>query len=51
MRGMKHFWLCERCPNVFTLTYAEGAGAVLQLLWPELPLAEVRIELSTAYHT
>jgi hypothetical protein len=51
MHGVKHFWLCEDCSHVFTLAYAEGTGLVLQLLWPELPLAEVRKELSTAYHT
>jgi len=51
MHGVKHFWLCEDCSHVFTLAYAEGTGLVLQRLWPELPLAEVRKELSIAYHT
>lgn len=51
MHRVKHFWLCERCSHVFTLAYAEGTGVVLQLLWPELALAEVRKELSTADHT
>jgi hypothetical protein len=30
MHGVKHFWLCERCSHVFTLTYAEGIGVELQ---------------------
>jgi hypothetical protein len=51
MPAVKHFWLCERCSHVFRLAYVEGTGVVLQLLWPELPLAEVRKELPTAYHS
>ena len=38
--GVKHYWLCERCSNVFALGYEEGQGVILKLLWPELPAAE-----------
>jgi hypothetical protein len=37
---VKHYWLCERCSGVFSLTYEEGTGVMLKLLWPELPNAE-----------
>jgi hypothetical protein len=32
-----HFWLCERCSNVYTLRYERGRGVVIAPLWPELP--------------
>ena len=38
--GVKHYWLCEHCSQVFTLAYDESQGAVLKLRWPELPAAE-----------
>ena len=43
--GVKHFWLCERCSQVFTLVHDAQRGIVLHLLWPELPLAEARKQL------
>ena len=46
--GVKHFWLCERCSQVFTLVHDAQRGIVLHLLWPELPLAEARKQLSEA---
>jgi hypothetical protein len=49
--GVKHFWLCERCSHIFTLAYAGGTGVVLELLFPELPPAEVRKELPTSYQS
>ena len=35
-----HFWLCERCSNVYTLNYKPGRGVVILPLWPELPAAK-----------
>jgi hypothetical protein len=37
---VKHFWLCERCCDVFTLAYRKPEGVVLKLLWAELPESE-----------
>ncbi len=48
IHGVRHYWLCERCSHVFTLVHEEGYGAMLKLLWPELPVAEAHKELSAA---
>lgn len=45
---VKHFWLCERCAQVFTLVYEEEFGVVLKLLRVEPPLTEGRRELPAA---
>jgi hypothetical protein len=37
---VKHFWLCERCSDVFTLAYCKPDGVILKLLRAELPEAE-----------
>ncbi len=37
---VKHFWLCERCSDVFTLAYRKPDGVILKLLRSELPEAE-----------
>jgi hypothetical protein len=50
LHGVKHFWLCERCSHIFTLVHDANQGIVLQLLWPELPLAAARKELSASSH-
>lgn len=39
-RGVRHYWLCERCSQMFTLVYDAQCGVVLNVLWPELPAAE-----------
>lgn len=44
-RGLKHFWLCERCARIFTMVYHEDSGVVLKLLWPELPVFVAQKEL------
>jgi hypothetical protein len=36
-RPIGHFWLCERCSNVYTLHNEPGRGVVILQLWPELP--------------
>jgi len=46
LHDVKHFWLCERCARIFTLVHDAQQGIVLRLLWPELPLAEPRKEVS-----
>jgi len=48
LHGVRHFWLCERCSHVFTLLHDREHGIVLHLLWPELPLAEARAQLTAA---
>jgi hypothetical protein len=42
---VEHFWLCERCSNIFTLNYEADRGVAIRLLWPELPAGEKRVEL------
>lgn len=47
IHGVRHYWLCERCSQMFTLVYDDQCGVVLKVLWPELPLtAEPQKELS-----
>jgi len=46
IHGVRHYWLCERCSQVFTLVYDQDCGVVLKALWPELPAAETHIEAS-----
>lgn len=50
LHGVRHFWLCERCSHVFTLVHDLQHGIVIQLLWPELPLAESHKQLPAASH-
>jgi hypothetical protein len=40
-----HFWLCERCSNVYRLDYEPGRGIVILPLWPELPAAKNNMRL------
>jgi hypothetical protein len=40
-----HFWLCERCSNVYTLHFEHGRGVVILPLWPELPAAKDNMHL------
>ncbi len=40
-----HFWLCERCSNVYRLDYRPGRGVVILPLWPELPAAKNNMHL------
>ena len=40
-----HFWLCERCSNVYTLHYEPRRGVVILPLWPELPAAKNNMRL------
>jgi hypothetical protein len=46
--GVWHYWLCERCSQVFTLTHDETQFVVLKLLCPELPSAESQKEFTVA---
>jgi hypothetical protein len=36
IHGVKHYWLCERCSQVFTMVYEEECGVIIKLLWPEI---------------
>ncbi len=35
-----HFWLCERCSNIYMLRHEPGRGVMIHPLWPELPPAK-----------
>lgn len=48
IHGVRHYWLCELCSHVISLVYEEEYGVVLKVLWPEIPVAETRKELSAA---
>jgi hypothetical protein len=34
--GVEHYWLCEHCSHVFTLSFEENQGVMLKVLYPEL---------------
>lgn len=48
IHGVRHYWLCERCSQMFTLVYDQGCGVVLKVLWPQLPVAGTKKKLSAA---
>ncbi len=48
IHGVRHYWLCERCSQVFTLVYHEGDGVMLKRMWPELPVSEAAKNVSVA---
>jgi len=48
IHSVRHYWLCERCSQVFTLVYEDGYGVMLKALWSELPDGETDKELSAA---
>jgi hypothetical protein len=45
---VKHYWLCDRCANIYFLNYEEPQGVVVRPLWAELPPAEVLKKMSAA---
>ena len=47
---VKHYWLCERCSDVFTLAYRKQDGVILKLLRAELPEAEAAAAAMVAGH-
>lgn len=47
IHAVRHYWLCERCSQMFTLVYDEQCGVVLKVIWPDLR-AETNKELSAA---
>ena len=48
IHGVRHYWLCGRCSQVFSLVYDEQCGVVLKVLWPELPVTEAHKEAPAA---
>ena len=40
-----HFWLCERCSNIYTLRSELARGVVIVPLRPEFPAAEHTMHL------
>jgi hypothetical protein len=46
--GVKHYWLCEHCSHVFTLTFDDNDGVMLKLRWPELMAAEHQKQSTTS---
>lgn len=47
-RPIGHFWLCERCSNIYTLNFVIGRGVVILPLWPELPAARNKMHLPSS---
>ncbi|MFZ0821283.1 MAG: hypothetical protein WAM91_14540 [Candidatus Acidiferrales bacterium] len=45
---VKHYWLCDRCANIYFLNYEEPQGVVVRPLWAELPPSEVLKKESAA---
>ncbi len=45
---VKHYWLCDRCAGIYSLSYEEPQGVVVRPLWAELPTAEVLKKMSAA---
>jgi hypothetical protein len=45
IHSIGHFWLCERCANIYTLQYKSGCGVTILPLWPELPAAKTDMHL------
>ena len=45
---VEHFWLCERCSQIYTLAYEPGRGVLIRPLWPELPAVEDKMHLPGA---
>lgn len=45
---VKHFWLCERCSNVFTVVYRKPEGVIVELLRDGLPEGEAADESMVA---
>lgn len=43
--GAGHYWLCERCSNIYTLRSDPVRGIAIVPLWPELPAAETHMHL------
>jgi hypothetical protein len=37
IHGVRHYWLCERCSQIFTLVYDDQCGVVLKALLTALP--------------
>jgi len=48
IHGVRHYWLCARCSQMFSLVYDEQCGVVLKALWPEVPVTEAHKEASAA---
>ena len=36
LHNVEHFWLCNRCAQMFTLVYSRGQGVVLRALVSDL---------------
>ncbi len=49
IHGVRHYWLCERCSQMFTLVYDDQCGVALKTLWPALSAStESHKEVSAA---
>jgi hypothetical protein len=45
---IEHFWLCERCSNIYTLNYEPGRGVTIFSLWPQLAEAKSNMHLPSS---
>ena len=41
---IKHYWLCERCTRLYTLTHGQEEGVILRPRWVQLPTASASEE-------
>lgn len=48
IHGVRHYWLCEHCSQIFTLVYEEGDGVMLKRIWSEFFTAGTDQNLSAA---
>lgn len=48
IHNVKHYWLCPRCAQLYSLVYVEGAGVILKPLWTEAPIAAILKRLAAA---
>lgn len=44
IHGVRHYWLCVRCSQMFTLVYDDHCGVVLKTLWPGQSLGDAQKE-------
>jgi hypothetical protein len=46
--SIEHFWLCDRCSNIYTLNYEPGRGVTILSLWPQLAEAKSSMPLPSS---
>jgi hypothetical protein len=49
LHEVKHYWLCEKCSQAFTLMHDDAAGVILRLLWSQLPAPQAPKDFRVSY--